>query len=64
MKDDFNIVEFTKEFSTNCSKVQIKNFEKGETVTTFLVNRNQFCILLSGTADLVKYDYNGRYFKI
>ena len=59
MKDDFNIVEFTKEFSTNCSKVQIKNFEKGETITTFLVNRNQFCILLSGTADLVKYDYNG-----
>ena len=59
MKNDFNIINFIKEFSTNCSKVQIKNFEKGETITTFLVNRNQFCILISGTADLVKYDYNG-----
>ena len=36
-----------------------KEFNKGETIITYLVNRNQFCILLSGNADLVKYDING-----
>ncbi len=59
MKNNLEISQFTKDFSSNCSKVQIKNFEKGETITTFLVNRNQFCILISGIADLVRYDYNG-----
>ena len=59
MKNTFNISNFIEDFSTNCSKVLIKEFSKGETITTFLVNRNQFCILISGTADLVKYDYNG-----
>ncbi len=54
-----NIPEFAEQFSANCSKVQLKKFNKGETITTFLVNRNQLCILLSGNADLVKYDYNG-----
>ena len=59
MKDNVEISEFINDFSSNCSKVQIKDFEKGETITTFLVNRNQFCILISGIADLVRYDYNG-----
>ena len=59
MKDNLEISKFINEFSSNCSKVQVKNFEKGETITTFLVNRNQFCILISGIADLVRYDYNG-----
>lgn len=59
MENIIDISKFIDEFSTGCSKVQIKNFDKGENITTFLVNRNQFCILISGTADLVKYDYNG-----
>ena len=59
MENDLDIAEFIKEFSSNCSKVQIKEFAKGQTITTFLVNRNQFCILISGDADLVRYDYNG-----
>ncbi len=59
MKDNLEISKFINEFSSNCSKVQVKDFEKGETITTFLVNRNQFCILISGIADLVRYDYNG-----
>ena len=59
MKDNVEISKFINEFSSNCSKVQVKDFEKGETITTFLVNRNQFCILISGIADLVRYDYNG-----
>ncbi len=59
MQNNLDISRFISDFSTNCSKVQIKNFSKGETITTFLVNRNQFCILISGSAELVKYDYNG-----
>ena len=59
MKNNLDISNFIDEFSSNCFKVQIKDFKKGETITTFLVNRNQFCILISGTADLVRYDYNG-----
>lgn len=59
MKSNFNISEFAKKFSEGCSKVLIKEFSKGETITTYLVNRNQFCILLSGSADLVRYDING-----
>ena len=46
-------------FAKGCSKSQIKEFNKGETITTYLVNRNQFCILISGSADLVRYDING-----
>lgn len=59
MDNTIDIAKFANEFSKSCSKVKVKTFEKGETITTFLVNRNQFCILLSGSADLVKYDYNG-----
>lgn len=59
MQNDIDISSFISDFSTNCSKAQIKTFDKGETITTFLVNRNQFCILISGSADLVRYDYNG-----
>lgn len=59
MQDTFDISGFVKEFSSNCAKAQVKSFRKGETITTFLVNRNQFCILISGSADLVRYDYNG-----
>lgn len=59
MKNNLDISRFIEDFSNNCSKIQLKKFSKGDTITTFLVNRNQFCILISGTADLVKYDYNG-----
>ncbi len=59
MKNNVDISRFIEDFKVSCSKVQIKEFAKDETITTFLVNRNQFCILISGTADLVRYDYNG-----
>ena len=51
--------QFVKNFSTNCSRVQIKEFLKGETITTYIEKRNQFCILISGEADLVRYDFYG-----
>lgn len=59
MINNFDINEFIQNFSTKCSKTQIKEFNRGETITTYLVNRNQLCILISGTADLVRYDING-----
>lgn len=59
MVNNFNVLEFAEQFFSGCSKTQIKEFKKGETITTYLVNRNQLCILLSGSADLVRYDING-----
>lgn len=59
MDKQFEMEQFVKDFTTNCSKVQIKNFLKGETVTTYIEKRNQLCILISGEADLVRYDFYG-----
>lgn len=55
----FNINEFIRNFENNCNKVQKKTFSKNEVITTYIEKRNQFCILISGTADLVRYDLNG-----
>ena len=51
--------EFFKDFSCNCKNVQKKSFKKGQTITTYIQKRNQFCILVDGSADLVRYDYSG-----
>lgn len=59
MNISFNIEDFIKDFETNCSKVQKKTFFKNEVITTYIEKRNQFCILISGNADLVRYDLNG-----
>lgn len=59
MVNDFDISNFAENFFKGCNKAQKKDFNKGETITTYLVNRNQLCILMSGTADLVRYDKNG-----
>ena len=37
----------------------IKSFEKNEIITTYIVNRNQVCVVLEGSADLMRYDFNG-----
>ena len=44
---------------TNCNKVQIKKFVKGETVTTYIEKRSQICVVISGEVDLIRYDVNG-----
>lgn len=59
MDISFNVSNFINELDTNCSKVQKKKFSKGEVITTYIAKRNQLCILLSGEADLVRYDFNG-----
>ena len=60
MLQNFEMASFIKDFSTNCSKVQIKEFSKGENVTTYIEKRNQLCILISGEADLIRYDFYGQ----
>lgn len=59
MQLSFDIDEFMNNFIRNCSKVQVKKFYKGEVITNYIQKRNQFCMLVDGTADLVRYDYNG-----
>lgn len=53
------ISSFFYDFSKNCSKVQKKTFSKGQTITNYIAKRNQFCLLESGEANLVRYDLNG-----
>jgi len=50
---------FIENFKNNCSKIQIKKFGKGETVTTYIEKRNQICVVLTGEVDLIRYDFNG-----
>lgn len=59
MELDFNLKAFIDEFSISCSNHQKKHFIKNEIITYFIKNRNQICLLLSGHADLVRYDLNG-----
>lgn len=59
MNLNFNIEDFIKDFEHNCNKVQKKTFSKNQVITTYIQKRNQFCILVSGNADLVRYDLNG-----
>lgn len=56
---NFNIDNFIKNFEHNCNKVTKKIFNKNELITSYIKNRNQFCILIHGNADLVRYDLNG-----
>ena len=59
MFNDFNIDNFINNFSKNCTKVQKKVFQKNQVITSYIQKRNQFCILIKGNADLVRYDFNG-----
>ncbi|MBQ2938478.1 MAG: Crp/Fnr family transcriptional regulator [Clostridia bacterium] len=59
MNSSLDIENFLKDFSCNCKNVQKKSFRKNQTITTYIQKRNQVCILLSGAADLVRYDLNG-----
>lgn len=59
MRTNFNIENFSNKLLNSCDKVQLKTFEKNEIVTTYIINRNQVCIVLNGSADLMRYDFNG-----
>lgn len=51
--------DFFTDFSQNCKKVTTKEFKKNEIITTYIAKRKQLCLLVSGEADLIRYDFNG-----
>ena len=59
MNIDFDIKNFIETFEHSCHKIQKKTFSKNETITSYIKRRNQLCFLVSGNADLVRYDLNG-----
>ncbi len=59
MDINFNIEEFIQNFENSCHRIQKKSFSKNEVITSYIKKRNQFCILVNGNADLVRYDLNG-----
>lgn len=59
MYEPLQISDFIKDCQNNCSRIQKKSFKKNEIITTYIAKRNQICILISGEAELVRYDYNG-----
>ena len=56
---DKELSEFFNDFSKNCKKVTTKTFAKNEIITTYIAKRKQLCLLKSGEADLIRYDFNG-----
>ncbi len=59
MNINFNMEEFVSNFENSCHRIQRKTFSRNEVITSYIKKRNQFCILKSGNADLVRYDLNG-----
>lgn len=54
-----DISNLVDDISSNCIRIQRKSFKKDDTITTYIEKRKQICILLSGNADLIRYDLNG-----
>jgi len=59
MKRNFNVCNFISKLQQNCYLTEVKEFEADEVITTFLIKRNQFCILIEGEAQLITYDKDG-----
>lgn len=53
------VLDLVQDISDNCLRMQKKAFAKGEIITTYMEKRKQICILLSGKADLIRYDLQG-----
>ena len=53
------VSDLVTKISQNCNNVQRKAFSKGSLITTYIEKRKQICILISGKADLIRYDLNG-----
>lgn len=56
---NFDADNFVNRLKNNCRLIEIKEFHANEIITTFLLKRNQFCILLDGKAQLITYDKDG-----
>lgn len=59
MKKKFDFVKVTGNIIKHCPLSSVKKFKKNEIITTYLLKRNQICILLSGLAHLIRYTPNG-----
>ena len=59
MKKYFNVDSFVSKLQRSCKLSIVKEFQADEIITTFLLRRNQFCVLLEGEAQLVTYDKEG-----
>ena len=54
-RNTFDIEKFSNEIIQNCDTCQVKEFAKNEIITTYIVNRNMLCVLIEGSADLIRY---------
>ena len=45
-KVSFDIKKFANNIISNCDKAQVKEFDKNEIITTYIVNRSMIFILL------------------
>ena len=54
-----DISQLAHDISCKCIKAQKKVFPAGSVITTYMEKRKQICILLSGKADLIRYDLKG-----
>lgn len=54
-----DVSELANNIASSCVKVQKKFFPAGSIITTYVEKRKQICILLSGKADLIRYDLKG-----
>lgn len=54
-----DVSDLVQNISDNCLRMQKKTFTKGQIITTYMEKRKQICILLSGKADLIRYDLKG-----
>lgn len=59
MKRNFDVENFIKKLQTHCALCEVKEFQADEVITTFLLRRNQFCVLIEGEAQLITYDSDG-----
>ena len=59
MREKFDVDNFVTRLPNNCKIGEVKEFQANEVITTFLLKRNQFCVLMDGEAQLVTYDKNG-----
>lgn len=59
METEFNFLDFFEKIFNKCSNIVKKNFEKDEVITTYIEKRAQLYILTEGTANLIRYDFNG-----
>lgn len=60
IKRTFDFNRFCENIQSHCALVTVKKFKKNEVITTYLLKRNQICILLSGQALLIRYTKDGQ----